>query len=352
MKGFTLRKTKNMGIKGLSKFLKEHIPASIKTVQLSSLSGRVIAIDANYYMYKYTISSDDYTKKFANQYFHLMRHNIKPLYVFDGKPPSEKQKVIDKRKIVNKKKNIEITNTNIKTLKEFFNANGITYLECEAEADFICSKLSSEGVIHGCISDDMDFLTLGCRYLYRDYYQYQNEIVEYSLDEVLKVFTHQQVVDISIFLGCDYCDRIYDFVNRSIQINVFELFKEYGTLENVWNYLMSTDKFLYVDAEKEKAVQEKWPKAREILNNQTNFNFDRVKNKAVGIIKVLGEKHDVCLGYNEDTLRTYLGMDKYTYANDGFKYVRRAYSSSQKVNKHANNFISNHNNIFSVLNMC
>jgi 5'-3' exonuclease len=340
-----------MGIKGLSKFLKEHIPASIKTVSLSSLSGLVIAIDANYYMYKYTISSDDYTKKFASQYFHLVKHGIKPLYVFDGKPPSEKQKVIDKRKIVNKKKNIEITNNNIKTLKDFFSSNNITYLECEAEADFICSKLSSEDIIHGCISDDMDFLTLGSKHLYRDYYQYQNEIIEYSLDEILKVFTRDQLIDISIFLGCDYCDRVYDFVNRSIHINVFELFMEYNTLENVWNYLMTNCKFLYVDSEKEKIVQQKWPKAREILQNNTNFNFDRVKNKTVGILKVLSDKHDTFSKYSEDMLRDYLGMTKYNDPRDGFKFVKRTYSTSQKVTKHANKFISVHNNMFGILNL-
>jgi flap endonuclease-1 len=276
-----------MGIKGLSKFLKEYIPSSIKTMNLSELNGFVIAIDANYFMYKYTISTDDYIKKFYSQYLHLIKFGIKPLYVFDGKPPCEKQKVIDKRKASNKKKNIEITNNNIKKLKEYFYNNDISYLACESEADFICSRLSQEGLIHGCISDDMDFLTLGCKYLYRDYFQYSGEIIEYNLDKIMKVFTRNELIDISIFLGCDYCDRVYDFVNRSIPINVYELFLEYHTLENVWKYLYSTDKFLFVDDEKEKIVQDKWPKAREILTNVSNFDFDKIKEKMVNILPKL-----------------------------------------------------------------
>jgi 5'-3' exonuclease len=276
-----------MGIKGLSKFLKQHIPASITSKKLEELSGLVIAIDANYFMYKYTISTDDFIKKFNTQYQHLVSKGIMPLYVFDGKPPCEKQKVIEKRKIINKKKHIEITNNNIRTLKEHFYQNNISYIECESEADFICSRLSDEGIIHGCISDDMDFLTLGCKYLYRDYFQYSSDITEYNLDTILDVFTRHQLIDISIFLGCDYCDRVYDFVNRSEIINVYELFKEYKTLENVWNYLYSNNKFMFVDNDKEVMVKEKWPKAREILTNLNNFDFDKIKYKMCRILENL-----------------------------------------------------------------
>jgi 5'-3' exonuclease len=202
-----------------------------------------------------------------------------PLYVFDGKPPCEKQKVIDKRKANNKKKNIEVTNNKIRKLKDYFYENNISYLDCDSEADFICGRLCNEGFIHGCISDDMDFLTLGCKNLYRNYVQYSNEITEYNLDEILNVFTRDQLIDISIFLGCDYCDRVYDFVNRSEIINVYELFLEYRTLEKVWNYLYTNNKFLFVDTEKEVIIQEKWTKAREILQNTNNFDFNKIKIK-------------------------------------------------------------------------
>ena len=265
-----------MGIKGLSKFLKEHIPTSITTKKLDALSGQVIAIDTNYFMYKYTISTDDYIKKFASQYSHLVSNGIKPLYVFDGKPPCEKQKVLEKRKVNNKKKNIEITNNNIRKLKDYFYQNNISFLDCDSEADFICSRLCNEGFVSGCISDDMDFLTLGCKKLYRDYVQYSNQITEYNLDKILNVFTSEELIDISIFLGCDYCDRVYDFVNRSEIINVYELFLEYKTLENVWNYLYSNNKFLFVNSEKEIIIQEKWTKAREILRNINNFDFNKI----------------------------------------------------------------------------
>lgn len=314
-----------MGVKGLSKFLKEHIPKAINKRKLSELSDSVVAIDTNYYIYKYTISTDDFVKKFASQYLHLTSFGIKPLYVFDGKPPSEKQRVIDKRKKVNLKKNIEVTNNSIKTLKKFFKEHDIPYLECLAEADFICSQLSRHDVISGCISDDMDFLTLGCKYLYREYFQYSDEIVEYSLDEILKEFTKEQLIDISIFLGCDYCDRVQDSVNRCYTISVYDLFKKHSTLENVWGYLYNNDMFIHLDTEKSNIIQSQWAKAREILQNNNNFCYDDMADKIEELTEQLYEDN-----YKIDSIKEYVG-DKFIYPK---------YNKSPIVNKLRNNMFA------------
>lgn len=265
-----------MGIKGLAKFVKEQVPSSISKKSLTDLSGKVLAIDTNYYLYKYTISTDDYLHKFLKQYEHLRSYGIRPIYILDGKPPSEKMDVIEKRKRINDKKKIDVSVEKIKALKRFFNKNQICYIEGDSEADFICSKLSNIGKIHGCISDDMDFLALGCKYLYREYFQHSSEVVEYTLEPILEKYSREQFIDICIFLGCDYCDRVYDFINRSKTIDIHQLFTEYQTLENVWNYLRSNDFFMYVDEEKEHSVQQKWAKAREILGNNICTDQKRI----------------------------------------------------------------------------
>ena len=281
-----------MGIKGLSKFIKEHVPSCITKKALSDLSGKIIAIDTNYYLYKYTISSDDFLTKFLKQYEHLRSYGIKPLYVFDGKPPTEKLQVIEKRKKVNQKKNILVSTDKIKCLKKHFDLSDIAYIECEAEADFICGKLSNEDLIYGCISDDMDFLALGCKYLYRDYYQYSSEITEYSLKEILCKYSKDKFIDICIFLGCDYCERVYDFVNRTLSIDVHDLFHKYLTLENVWEFLYKNEMFLYVDEEKQNLVIDKWGKAREILRNDNNFDFLNFYKKIVKVLETLDKLSD------------------------------------------------------------
>jgi flap endonuclease-1 len=321
-----------MGVKGLSKLIKENQPNAIQTRSLSELRDSVIAVDTNYYIYKYTISTDDYIKKFASQYLHLVSFGIKPLYVFDGKPPSEKQKVIDKRKKVNIKKNIEVNNSKIKTLKNYFKENNIPYLECLAEADFICSQLSRRDIIRGCISDDMDFLTLGCKYLYREYYQYSDKIVEYSLDEILKDITQEQLVDISIFLGCDYCDRVHDYVNRCHSINVYNLFKEHSTLDNVWNYLYDNNMFIYVDSEKAEIVKSQWPKAREILQNNNNFNYEDMGERIEKVLEQLSETND-----DIDNIKEYVSS----------KFVITKYSTQTTTKSKFINTLKN--NMFAVL---
>jgi flap endonuclease-1 len=319
-----------MGVKGLSKFIKENVPNAIQTRSLSDLRGNVVAVDTNYYIYKYTISTDDYIKKFASQYLHLVSFGIKPLYVFDGKPPSEKQKVIDKRKKVNLKKNVEVNNSKIKTLKNFFKDNNIPYLECLAEADFICSQLSRHDVIRGCISDDMDFLTLGCKYLYREYYQYSDNVVEYSLDEILKEVTPGQLIDISIFLGCDYCDRVQDYVNRCHTINIYNLFKEHCTLDNVWKYLYDNNMFIYVDSEKAEMVTAQWPKAREILQNNNNFNYEDMTDRIEELMEQMYEKN-----YKLDIIKE--------YASNNFivpKYHKSTTIKSKIINTVRNNMFA------------
>lgn len=321
-----------MGVKGLSKFIRENIPNAIKKRKLSDLKNSVVAIDTNYYIYKYTISTKDFIKKFASQYLHLVSFGIKPLYVFDGKPPSEKQRVIEKRKQVNIKKNIEITNNSIKTLKKFFKEHEIPYLECISEADFICSQLSRHGVIRGCISDDMDFLTLGCNYLYRDYYQYSDEIMEYSLDKILNEFTSSQLIDISIFLGCDYCERVQDNVNRCHNINVYTLFKTYNTLDAVWNHLYTSEMLIFVDEEKFKTIISQWPKAREILRNDNNFCYEDMTNKIEALSKQLQEENYKIYNIKE-------------YINDG-KIITKRCDKKPEEKSITNQF---RNNMFSVL---
>jgi flap endonuclease-1 len=260
-----------MGIKGLGKFIKDNISNAIKRKKLQDLKDKVIAVDTNYYLYKYSISTSDFVLKFGQQYEHLCSYGIKPLYVFDGKPPKEKLKVIEKRKYVNFKKNIEISIEKITKLKEFFNSAMITYIECYSEADFVCSKLAELGEIHGCITDDMDFLALGCPYIYRDYHQTTDFMLEYSHYEINKLFSREKFIDLCIYLGCDYCDKIKDYVNRKVEINIIELFNNYNRLEEIWAYLKTNGYLLIseknIDTDKELLIIEKWNKARDILMN-------------------------------------------------------------------------------------
>jgi flap endonuclease-1 len=256
-----------MGIKGLSKFIKTYLPNTIKDIHLSELKNKVIAVDTNYYLYKYSMNKDNYLIKFGYQYEHLCSYGIRPLYVFDGKPPKEKQKVIERRKLKSGKKQTDGFYEKIKELKKYFESKEIVYLESISETDFMCSKLSENNLIDGCLTDDMDFLTLGSKHIYREYTQRSDRVIEYNLENILKEFNRNEFIDICIYLGCDYCENIQQYVNKKTEIDIYELFKKYNSLENIWEYLKSSN-IINIDIYKEINIKNDWIIARNILLNE------------------------------------------------------------------------------------
>jgi flap endonuclease-1 len=101
-----------MGIKNLSSLLNTYAPNCISKKQFSDLTGKKIAIDSALLIYSYVIairnSSEDITNIDGEITSHIhavvsktllyLDNGITPIYVFDGKPPSLKNDVLDKRK--------------------------------------------------------------------------------------------------------------------------------------------------------------------------------------------------------------------------------------------------------------
>ena len=192
-----------MGIKELGSFLQQNCPDAIYNVKLSDKKGCVCAIDVSLFMYKFKYSKgEDFLEKFIEQINRLKVNNITPIYVFDGLPPKEKTDTITERKdkkneykeqikilkeqqtnVDNEtssktieqeiekinKKLIYVTKDNINQLKYMLDLLNIKYIHKDCEADLINSKLSSEGYVDMVISEDMDHLTNGTKYLIRDF---------------------------------------------------------------------------------------------------------------------------------------------------------------------------------------
>ena len=94
-----------MGIKQLNSFLKQNCKKCIKTLRFNELSNKKIAIDISIYLYKFLEDGNIIDN------LHLMiglfrKYNIIPVFIFDGKPPKEKNETIQKRLEQKKKKNI------------------------------------------------------------------------------------------------------------------------------------------------------------------------------------------------------------------------------------------------------
>lgn len=94
---------------GLTSLLTDEAPASVKQYELKTLFGRKVAIDASMSLYQFLIAvrqsdgqqmmsdSGETTSHLLGFFYRTLRmvdYGIKPVYVFDGKPPDLKSEVV------------------------------------------------------------------------------------------------------------------------------------------------------------------------------------------------------------------------------------------------------------------
>ena len=86
-----------MGVKLLSKLLKQECRDIVKHIHLSELYGKKICIDTSIYIYRYK-TSETMLENFYLMCSIFKHYNIVPIFVFDGIPPKEKKKVLEERR--------------------------------------------------------------------------------------------------------------------------------------------------------------------------------------------------------------------------------------------------------------
>ena len=92
-----------MGIKSLNTLISKFTNVAKKRVRLSNFSGQRFAIDTNLYLYKYLYGKNNHIDGIFFMINKLKKFNIECIFVFDGKPPIEKQNKIDSRKLTRNK---------------------------------------------------------------------------------------------------------------------------------------------------------------------------------------------------------------------------------------------------------
>lgn len=91
-----------MGIKNLKKFLRENYPQTIKSIHITDFSNEKIAVDISAYIYKYkaVFGDDGWLNCFPGLICALKKFNVHAVFIFDGKPPPEKDNEREKRRKV------------------------------------------------------------------------------------------------------------------------------------------------------------------------------------------------------------------------------------------------------------
>ena len=264
-----------MGIKNINLLLSQKCNDSIQKKNLKSYKNKIIAIDLSIYLYKYLYNNNDHIEGLTRQILRLYKNGIKPLYIFDGTPPKEKNDVLKGRsnkknnyisikeellrqieilknqedKDINRintiqkevdkinKKIIYVTSDHINSCKELFNLFGIPYIVSDGEAESLCAKLCMDKLAHGCISEDTDILANGGNIFIRNFTASNNYINEYSLTSILENLdiSYHQFIDICILCGCDYTTKIKGIG----PINAYKYIKKYENIENIIDLINS-----------------------------------------------------------------------------------------------------------------
>jgi flap endonuclease-1 len=278
-----------MGIRMLNRFLQNKCKSSISRVNLSELSGKKIAVDISIYLYKF-LGDNALLENLYLMISIFRENNIIPVFVFDGKPPSEKNDTIafrkktkinardeyyrlkqilddiesdvavsdcdggggggggddDDEKTVTdipsntadirimmdklKKKFVILKSEHIQNAKTLLQAYGMTYIESPGEADMLCAKLVSKNIVYACLSEDTDMFVYGCSRVLRYLSLTTSTVILYDFQEIIKTLdmTTYEFRQLCIIYGCDYLPKNENQNYKNMTIfNSYKMFKQY-----------------------------------------------------------------------------------------------------------------------------
>ncbi|AEA12306.1 flap endonuclease-1 [Thermoproteus uzoniensis 768-20] len=324
-----------MGVTELGKLIPQDARREVK---LEQLSGRSVALDAYNALYQFLASirqpdgtplmdSRGRVTSHLNGLFYrtinLVEAGIRPVYVFDGKPPELKRAEIESRRAAKEKAReqmeraaaegraedvakyakrvIYVTDQMAEDAKALLTAMGIPWVQAPSEGEAQAAYMAARGSVWGAGSQDYDSLLFGAPRLVRnlavssrrkvgeEYVEVPPEVIE--LDKVLKALklkSREQLVDIAILLGTDYNP---DGVPGVGPQKALKIILEQGSLENALKTVLKGVKwpvdpleikkiFLNPPATDQYRVEFREPdeaKVLEILVEEHDFSRDRVE---------------------------------------------------------------------------
>ena len=271
-----------MGIKHLNRFLRTECSDSIKFVSIAELSGKKIAVDISIYMYKF--HADNALIENIYLMLSVFRHyKITPIFVFDGKSPTEKKALLEKRRAdkkeaekqynnlkkelvenkdideadkqeiisnmdVLKKQFVYITREKIDEVKDLISAYGATYYDAHGEADELCAQLVIKNKVWACLSEDMDMFVYGCQRVIRYISLLNHTIVLYDNKEILNTLqmTQQELREICVISGTDY-NMYHDnknMPNLHQTLKLFYKFKKQKEEPSFYEWLLKNTSYI------------------------------------------------------------------------------------------------------------
>jgi flap endonuclease-1 len=313
---------------------------------LADLNGKVIAIDAFNTLYQFlsiirqmdgTPLIDDkgeVTSHLSGVIYrvtNLVEQGIKPVFVFDGKPPVLKAETIKARREVREaakqmyeaakasgsaeaykyaQASTSINAQIIKDAQELLGYMGVPYLIAPSEGEAQASYMAIKGDADFVGSQDYDSLLFGAPKMIRNvtitgrkklprrgvYVDVKPEIIE--LQEALDTLgvTREQLIDMGILMGTDFNPGIFKVGPKTAlklvkkHNSMQEILNELG--QDIENYEAIKDFFLHPPVTDEYSI--KWgkpepEKIKHFLCDQHNFSPDRVEKVVERLNKAVSE---------------------------------------------------------------
>ncbi|XP_042353712.1 probable flap endonuclease 1 homolog [Plectropomus leopardus] len=226
-----------MGITKLADLIRLGAPGAISLKDISDYSGKVIALDTSIVVNQFRAATPTLSP-LTGLFFRtltLLEHDIKPVFVFDGKPPGEKTAVLEKRAEAAGWRSTNRTGTaslQTQDCVQLLKLLGVPVIQATGDAEALCAQLVKAGTADAVASEDMDTLPFGATTLIRQLNaKRDSEVTEYSLPKLLEKLqiSHKEFVDLCILLGCDYCDKIAGLGPK----RALTLIQQHRTIENV-----------------------------------------------------------------------------------------------------------------------
>ncbi len=260
---------------------------------------------------------------------------IKPVYVFDGKPPSLKSVEIERRRQIKRDATIKyekaisqgnlqdarkyaqqtsvMKDTMVEDSKKILSLFGIPYIDAPSEGESTAAHLTKTGQAYATASQDFDSVLFGAKRLVRNfsnsgrrkipnrntYIEIVPEIIDY--EKTLKELgvTREQIVDIGILIGTDFNPDGFPRIGPKTAL---KMIKEHSKLEKIPQI---QDKLSEVDYEQIRRIflEPKVAHVSEIkfekinfdaiikyLVDERSFSFDRVQTSLNRLKKSIERK--------------------------------------------------------------
>ena len=384
-----------MGIKNLKNILVAKCSSAIVQRKLNSYNGMIIGVDLSIFLYKYLYRNDDHIEGLTRFILKLLKNNIYPVFVFDGKPPKEKGETLQERKqkreflfmkkeiielirdndkddknLLHNKINDYIQNNNqkfkiqddklqiylsdtfnydeelekinkkiiiikshhIDNAKKLFDLFGVSYIHAPCEAESLLAVLCKKKIIDSCITEDMDILANGSPTFLKNFSADKNYIDEYCLEGILKNLELTYDQFVDLCILCG-CDYTSKIYGIGY-VNAYKLIYKYKNIEGILENIKSMPKFKVPSDFDYKC-------ARRLFNNP--FEYDDIKSYIVELKMKEPDKDNLLILLNNTKLHNKyieeINLHLMTYYLNIISVRSFEQSDNQKQTKITNYFI-------------